>query len=125
MLAIIHALTKWRQYLLGSKLSTRTDYNSLQFLLQQKSLSTKQQKWMEKLLAFDLEILHKKGKENVIADALSRKDDDNTTCVALVIVPDWLDEMQVEYAKYLDYGAMIENISEYANFDVGISKSNC
>lgn len=40
MLAIIHALTKWLQYLLGSKFSIRTDHNSLQFLLQQKSLST-------------------------------------------------------------------------------------
>lgn len=54
MLAILHALTKWRQYLLRSKFSIRTDHNSLQFLLQQKTLSTEQQKWMDKLLAFDL-----------------------------------------------------------------------
>ena len=48
---------------------------------------------MEKLSAFDLEILHKKGKENVVADALSRKDDDNTTCATMVVVPEWLDEI--------------------------------
>jgi len=42
MLAIIHALTKWRQYLLGSKILIRTDHNSLQYLLQQKTLSTEQ-----------------------------------------------------------------------------------
>ena len=29
MLAIIHALTKWRQYLLGRKILIRTDHNSL------------------------------------------------------------------------------------------------
>lgn len=67
--------------------------------------------------AFDLEILHKKGKENVLTDALSWKDDDNTTCAALVVVPDWLDEIHVEYAKDLDCGYMIENISQYANFE--------
>lgn len=42
MLSIMHALTKWRQYLLGSKFLIRTDCNSLQHLLQQKTLTTEQ-----------------------------------------------------------------------------------
>ena len=71
MLAIIHALAKWRQYLLGSKILIRTYHNSLQYLLQQKALSTKQQKWIEKIATFDMEILHKRGKDNVVVDALS------------------------------------------------------
>ena len=69
----MHALVKWRQYLLGSKFMIHTDHNSLQYLLQQKTLSTEQQKWIEKIVAFEMEIIHKKGKENVVADALSRK----------------------------------------------------
>lgn len=48
---------------------------------------------MEKLSTFDLEILDKKGRENVVADALSRKDDDNTICVTFVVVLEWLDEI--------------------------------
>jgi len=40
MLAIMHALTKWCRYLLGSKFLIHTDHNSLQYLLQQKTLST-------------------------------------------------------------------------------------
>jgi hypothetical protein len=40
MLAIMYALDKWRQYLLGSKFSIRTDHNSIQYLLRQKTLST-------------------------------------------------------------------------------------
>jgi hypothetical protein len=71
MLAIMHALAKWRQYLLGSKFSIRIDHNSLQYLLRQKTLSTEQQKWMEKLSTFDMEIIPKKGKDNVVVDALS------------------------------------------------------
>ena len=50
MLAIIHALTKWRQYLLVSKILIRIGHNSLQYLLQQQKLSTEQQKWIEKFL---------------------------------------------------------------------------
>jgi hypothetical protein len=42
MLSIMHALTKWQQYLLGSKFLIRTDHNSLQYLLQQKTLTTEQ-----------------------------------------------------------------------------------
>jgi hypothetical protein len=42
MLSIMHALTKWQQYLLGSKFLIRTYHNSLQYLLQQKTLTTEQ-----------------------------------------------------------------------------------
>jgi hypothetical protein len=37
MLAIMHALAKWRQYLLGRKFSICTDHNSLQYLLRHKN----------------------------------------------------------------------------------------
>lgn len=67
---------------------------------------------MTKLLVFDLEILHKKGKENVVADALSRKDDDHTTCVAVIVVLEWLDEIRAKYVKDKDCDSMINNISQ-------------
>ena len=54
MLAIIHALTKWRQYLLGSKILLRTCHNSFQYLLQQQTLSNEQQKWIDKIATFDM-----------------------------------------------------------------------
>jgi len=81
MLPIIHALTKWQQYLLGRKILIRTYHNSLQYLLQQKTLSTEQQKWIEKIATFDMEILHKRGKDNLVADALSRKDEVQTYAI--------------------------------------------
>jgi len=69
MLTIMHALAKWRQYLLGSKLSIRTNHNNLQYLFQQKTLS-EDYKWIENIAAFDMEILHKRGKDNVVAGTL-------------------------------------------------------
>ena len=37
-MAIMHALTKFRQYLMGSKFVVKTDHNSLKYFLEQKDL---------------------------------------------------------------------------------------
>jgi hypothetical protein len=39
MLAIMHALTKFRQYLVVSRFVVKTDHNSLKYFLDQKDLS--------------------------------------------------------------------------------------
>ena len=56
MLAILHALTKFRQYLMGSKFKIKTDHNSLKYFLEQKELNEHQQKWVSKVQAYDFEI---------------------------------------------------------------------
>nr|GEX04087.1 reverse transcriptase domain-containing protein [Tanacetum cinerariifolium] len=50
-----------------------TDHKSLQHILHQKELSMRQRHWLELLVGYDCEIRYHPGKENVIADALSRK----------------------------------------------------
>ena len=44
--------------------------------MEQRLSSEEQQKWETKMLGYDFEIIHIKGKKNVVADALSRKDED-------------------------------------------------
>ena len=73
MLAIIHALVKLRQYLVGSKFFIKTDHNSLRHFPSQKDLNDRKQKWVTKLKAFYFDIEYNKGKMNVVASALSRK----------------------------------------------------
>jgi hypothetical protein len=75
LLAVIVALKKWRHYLHGTKVLVQTDHKSLIYLQSQPHLSNRQLRWMEFLAQFDLEIEYKKGKENVVADALSRRAD--------------------------------------------------
>jgi hypothetical protein len=100
MLAIIHALVKWKQYLLGAKFLVKTDHNSLKYFLNQKSLSVEQQKWVSKIQVFDFEILYKKGKENLVVDGLSRKDEgDATLCAISVVTLEWISDVQVDYMK--------------------------
>jgi hypothetical protein len=62
MLAIMHALAKFKQYLVGEKFVVRADHNSLKYFLDQKDLNERQQKWVSKIQAYDFNIEYVKGK---------------------------------------------------------------
>ena len=70
MVAILHALKKWRTYLMGRHFKVKIDHDSLKHFLEQRLSSKEQQKWVTKMLGYDFEIIYKKGKLNVVADAL-------------------------------------------------------
>ena len=72
MCAIMHALDRWRPFLLGRHFKVYTDHRSLVYLKTQPNLNQRQLRWMERAADYDCEILYKPGKENVVADALSR-----------------------------------------------------
>jgi hypothetical protein len=44
--------------------------------MEQRLSSLEKQKWVTKLFGYDYEIIYKKGKDNVVVDALSRKYED-------------------------------------------------
>jgi hypothetical protein len=71
--AIVHALNKWRNYLMGRRFELRTDHNSLKYLFDQTTLNARHSRWLEFLCEYDFDIKHIKGKENKVADALSRR----------------------------------------------------
>ncbi|GJS01159.1 putative reverse transcriptase domain-containing protein [Tanacetum coccineum] len=72
--AVVFALRLWRHYLYGMKCVVFTDHKSLQYILNQKELNLRQQRWIELLSDYDYEIRYHPGKANVVADALSRKE---------------------------------------------------
>jgi hypothetical protein len=71
MLAILHVVDLWCPYLLGQCFQIKTDHQSLKYFLEQCISSPEQQKWVTKLFGYDYEIIYKKGKDNVVVDALS------------------------------------------------------
>jgi hypothetical protein len=50
-----------------------TDHKSLKYLFTQPDLNMRQQRWLELIKDYELEVHYHPGKANVVADALSRK----------------------------------------------------
>jgi hypothetical protein len=100
MLAILHVVDLWHPYLLGRCFQIKTDHQSLKYFLEQRISSPMQQKWVTKLFGYDYEIIYKKGKDNVVADALSRKYEEEGSIFSLsFIVPDWLQAVHQEWLQ--------------------------
>lgn len=85
-LAIILAIDKWRPYLIHNQFTIRTDHHSLKYLLKQRISTPLQHKYLTKLLGYDYKIEYKKGLENKVADALSRRDHSDAIYCALTEV---------------------------------------
>jgi hypothetical protein len=50
-----------------------------------------QQKWVTKMLGYDYEIIYKKGKENVVADVMSQKYEEEGSLFSLSFtITNWL-----------------------------------
>ena len=80
-LAIIQALGTWRPYLHGVSFKVITDHQSLRYLSTQPNLSPRQIRWMEAMAEYDMDIEYQPGKNNVVADALSRRVDQQVNAV--------------------------------------------
>lgn len=72
LLAIVWATKHFRPYLYGNKFTIYTDHRPLAWLNKLKDLNSKLTRWRLKLQEYDFDIIHKSGKQNTNADALSR-----------------------------------------------------
>jgi transposase InsO family protein len=97
-LAIILAVTQWRQYLQHSEFLIYTDHRSLSHLTEQKLHTPWQQKMFSKLLGLQYRVVYKKGVENGAADALSRRPaTEAVLCSVSSSVPQWLIKVSDSY----------------------------
>ena len=71
--AVVHALTRWRHFLLGHKFELHSDHRSLQYIFTQPNLNARQRQWMEFLCEYNFEVRYIQGKENMVENALSHK----------------------------------------------------
>ncbi|CAH8833617.1 unnamed protein product [Trichobilharzia szidati] len=74
--AIVEAIRKWRHYLLGTHFQLITDQRSVSFMYDMnhhgKIKNDKIQRWRIELSCYSFDIIYRCGKENKVADALSR-----------------------------------------------------
>ena len=87
------AVDKWRHYLEGGSFVIRTNHESLKFLLQQKLQTRLQRKGMRKLMGSDYTIQYRKGKENVVVDALSLCFKEGRVAAIIAVILEWLQEV--------------------------------
>ena len=101
LMALVLAIKKWSSYVLGQTFQVQTDHQSLKYLLEQKVGTLIQQKWLTKLLSFDFLVEYKKGKENLVVDALSRKFDNAPVMLTALSFPsdNWISKLQDSYSE--------------------------
>jgi RNase H-like domain found in reverse transcriptase len=98
--AIVQALRTWRHYLQGATHTVQvfTDHVTLRYFHQQRKLSGRQQRWAEIFMDFDLDIVYKRGADNVVADALSRRPDLKALLSSFVLPSDdFLNRIRAAY----------------------------
>jgi hypothetical protein len=128
LFALVTAIQKWRPYLLGQSFVVKTDQQSLKFLLEQKVGTPFQQKWLTKLLGYDFSVEYKKGVDNKVADALSRREDNDVSDVKvslfLLSIPRavWVEELKAEYASDQELQTLL---NQWQNHKLDTSKYSC
>ena len=73
MTVVVHCLQQWQHYLLSEIITVVTDNVANTIFKTQKKLSARQACWIEFLAEFNFEWLHRPGRHNIVADALSQK----------------------------------------------------
>jgi len=111
LFALVTAVQKWRPYLLGQTFVVKTDQQSLKFLLEQKVGTPFQQKWITKLLGYSFTVEYKKGSDNRVADALSRREGwEDDPSISLISIPaaTWVQEIKLQYQEDVELKQLLD-----------------
>jgi hypothetical protein len=82
---IVHALKIWRHYLMEKRCELYMDHKSVKYIFTQLDLNHRQRRWLELIKDYDLVINYHPGKDNVVADALSRRSHANHLVVKSIL----------------------------------------
>jgi hypothetical protein len=66
-------LDVWQHYLLPKEFVIHSDHEALKYLKTQGKLNRRHAKWIEFIETFPYVVKHKRGKDNIVANALSRR----------------------------------------------------
>ena len=72
LIGLVKAVRHWRPYLWGRAFTVRTDHYSLKYLLDQRLSTIPQHTWVSKLFGYDFAVEFRPGRQNAVADAMSR-----------------------------------------------------
>ena len=108
LLAVVWGTKYFRPYLYGRKFTIKSDHKPLQWLHNLKEPNSKLQRWKVKLEEFNFDMEYLSGRENKVADALSR-------------IEIHANEMQIDEVRSTD--ATIHSADEDSSAHIPISES--
>ncbi|KAJ9702790.1 hypothetical protein PVL29_004498 [Vitis rotundifolia] len=101
--ALVRTLETWQHYLWPKEFVIHTNHESLKHLKGQGKLNRRHAKWVEFIETFPYVIKYKQGKENIVADALSRRYALVSTLNAKLLGFEYVKEL---YANYDDFASV-------------------
>ena len=109
LLAVVAFLQHFRQYLLGTPFTIRTDHSALTWLQNFKQPEGQLARWLEQLQKYKFTIIHRPGKAHCNADALSRRhcskdcpDTHSTATIVAVTTPIGYSHAELRQAQLED-----------------------
>ena len=123
-LALIMAVEKWCSYLQLQEFVIRTDHKSLAYLTEQNLHSEMQRKAMTRLMGLKFKVVYRQGKENVVADALSRVGHFMALQAVSSSQPVWLREVYNSYMTDLMSQQLLAQLSVHSPDSFGYSLHN-
>ncbi|XP_060210958.1 uncharacterized protein LOC132637972 [Lycium barbarum] len=124
LIALLMAVDRWRHYLHPNHFIIKTDHFSLKFLQKQKINTCLQPKGLTKLIGLSYEIRYKKGVENLVADALSRRNETTEQAhfhVITQVLACWIEEVLNSYKEDQNITQAISAISVDPNNNQNLS----
>ena len=81
-MAVVHVINKFPHYIIGYEVFVHTYHSSIRFLMNKPITNGRVTRWLLLLQEFNITVLDRPGKENFVADFLSRiKDEDDDILV--------------------------------------------
>lgn len=72
MLAVIYALNKFRHYITRYQIFVHTNHATMRYLMNKSSITSRLARWLLLMQEFNITIIDKPWKANVVVDFLSR-----------------------------------------------------
>ena len=110
--AVIHCLETWKHYLKGTRFTVVIDNVANTFFKTQKKLIAKQARWHEFLTDFDFMWVHKLGRHNQVANALSRKEVASYVGSMSGVVVDFIKRVRQEAPQDSTYQKLVEQVKD-------------
>ncbi|XP_038691133.1 uncharacterized protein LOC119989586 [Tripterygium wilfordii] len=114
--ALVQTVKHWKHYLVYREFILFTDLDSLRHIQSQQKLNARHARWFNFLQQFNFVIKHKAGKDNRVADALSRR---NHLLVAFEATITGFEQFPHQYATDVDFAEVWTSITSGDQSTVG------